>query len=413
MVGPGNSLINRRAVVAGALALPAVARAQSSPFRIGLQSILSGPLALLGTSSRNAIQMEVERINAAGGLAGRPVQLVLGNSKGQPSEATRMARDLAVTAGCDMLLDAEASSGSFAVQEVVRDLGILCIHTASETSSLTADPKLRVASAFRCARQGIHDSIVGGSYAAKIATDTNLTKWATCSPDYAYGRATTAQFLSYLKHFKPDIEVIAEVWPKLGAPDFTGAITKILQAAPQALYSTLYAADLSAFINQGNIYGLFGQMAVFAVNMADYPVLTAVKSLPAGINSGNRYVKTFPDEPQNKEWGDAYFKRFNEYPTNWSWQSATAMRLLEAAVKKSGSTDGKVIADALRGLTVEVPFSARGKVTMRADDQTLVDYAIGWGTTVPKSPYVVDMQAGDWGQIVELETEWKKQAGFV
>ena len=43
-----------------------------------------------------------------------------------------------------------------AVQEVVRDLKVFCVHTASETSSLTADPKLRVATAFRCARQGVH-----------------------------------------------------------------------------------------------------------------------------------------------------------------------------------------------------------------------------------------------------------------
>jgi branched-chain amino acid transport system substrate-binding protein len=65
--------------------------------------------------------------------------------------------------GCEVLLDAEASSGAFAVHEVARDLGFLCIHTNSETSSLTADPKLRLANAFRLCRQGIHDSIVGGS----------------------------------------------------------------------------------------------------------------------------------------------------------------------------------------------------------------------------------------------------------
>ena len=44
------------------------------------------------------------------------------------------------------------------------------------------------------ARQGIHDSIVGGSYAAAIAKAKGLKKWATCSPDYAYGRDTTGEF---------------------------------------------------------------------------------------------------------------------------------------------------------------------------------------------------------------------------
>ena len=48
---------------------------------------------------------------------------------------------------------------------VLRDLGVLCLHTCSETSSLTADPKLHVKTAFRCARQGIHDAVAGGTYA--------------------------------------------------------------------------------------------------------------------------------------------------------------------------------------------------------------------------------------------------------
>lgn len=409
--------LSRRTVLgasAGMLAMPWVARAQANVLKIGIQSIFSGPIALLGTSSRGGIQPEIERINAAGGLLGRQIQAVYRDSKGQPQEAARVARELVNTDGCEILLDAEASSGAFAVQEVVRDLGVLCVHSNSETSSLTADPKLRVATAFRSTRQGVHDAIVGGAHSAKVATAKKLNKWATCSPDYAFGRDTTAQFLEYLQHFKKDIEVISQAWPKLGQPDFTEVITKILQAKPQALYSALYAGDLSAFVNQGNVYALFGAMQTFIPAMGDLPVLTAVKSLPAGIQSANRYLPTFPDTPVNHAWCDAYRKaNNNDYPTNWSWENATAMRFIEGAVKKAGSTDGKKAAAALEGLTVEVPFSTTGKVTMRAEDHTMINYAIGWGTTVPKDPYVVDIEPGDWGQIFELETEWKKKNGYI
>ncbi len=142
--------IDRRSVVAGAvaaLAAPRILRAQETPksgtVRIGMQSILSGPVALVGTSQQNAAQIEVERINANGGLAGRKIELVIRDSKGQPQEAARVARELVNSSGCELLMDAEGSSGAFAVQEVVRDLGVFCIHTATETSALTADPKLR------------------------------------------------------------------------------------------------------------------------------------------------------------------------------------------------------------------------------------------------------------------------------
>jgi branched-chain amino acid transport system substrate-binding protein len=53
---------------------------------------------------------------------------------------------------------------------------------------------------------------------------------------------------------------------------------------------------------------------------------------------------------------------------------------------------------------------------VRAEDQTVVGYAIGWGTTLSKPPYVADMTYGDtygdWGQIFELEKAWKQQNGF-
>src|SRR6185437_1454894 len=172
----------------GILAAPMVVRADSKSIKIGMSTILSGRVAQLGTSSRNAVMMEVEKINGAGGLAGRQIEMVIRDSKGQPQEAARLARELINTDGCEILIDAEASSGAFAVHEVARDLGMLCLHTNSETSALTADPKLHLPNTFRTCRQGVHDSIAGGAYAANIAKAKNLSKWMTASPDYAYGR---------------------------------------------------------------------------------------------------------------------------------------------------------------------------------------------------------------------------------
>src|ERR1700744_4530762 len=225
--------VTRRTVLAGGaaglLTAPWAAKAQANTLKIGMQSILSGPIALLGTSSRNSLMIEQDRINAAGGFLGRQIEFVFRDSKGQPQEAARIARELVNTAGCEILVDSEASSASFAVQEVVRDLGVACIHTNSETSSLTADPKIRVATAFRVARQGVHDAVAGATYLSAFATAKKLNKWATCSPDYAYGRDPTAQYLQFFKQFNPDIEIIADAWPKLGQPDFTEVITKLIQ----------------------------------------------------------------------------------------------------------------------------------------------------------------------------------------
>jgi branched-chain amino acid transport system substrate-binding protein len=396
----------------GLLAAPMVARSQAKSIKIGMPTILSGRVAQLGNCSRNAAMLEVEKFNAAGGIAGKQIELVVRDSKGQPQEAARVARELVNSDGCEILFDAEASSGAFAVHEVARDLGVLCLHTNSETSSLSADPKLRLPHVFRVCRQGIHDSIAGGAYAATIAKTKNLTKWMTASPDYAYGRDTTGEYMEYVKHFKPDVEIVGESWPKLFQPDYTEVVTKILQAKPQALYTCLWGGDITAFIDQGNIYALFGQTETFAVNMADYTALTAVKNLPRGLHSGNRYIKTFPKTAENAAWADAYRAKYNEYPTNWSWQNATVVQFLAEAAKKASSTDGKKLAEVLKGMTITSPFGADGKLTLRAEDQTLVGYAVGWGTTIPSEPYVPEMAPGDWNQIFALEAEWKKKKNF-
>src|ERR1700739_1236365 len=104
------------ASVTGVIASPWIARAQAHVIKIGMPTILSGRVAQLGMSSRNGLMMEVEKINAAGGLAGRQIEMVIRDSKGQPQEAGRIARQLINTEGCELVIDAQASSGAFPAQ---------------------------------------------------------------------------------------------------------------------------------------------------------------------------------------------------------------------------------------------------------------------------------------------------------
>lgn len=393
---------------------PAILRAQTKQtIKIGVPTILSGRVAQLGVTSRNAVQMEFDAFNAAGGFDGRKAELVVRDTKGKPEEAARLVRDMINSDKCDFILDCEASTGAFAIHEVVRDLGTFCIHALSETSSLTADPKLKIPNAFRVNRQGAHDAVAGGNYAAIVAKQKGLKKWMTVSPDYAYGRDTADQFLKYLKYFDSSAEVVGAAWPKIFQPDYTEVITKILQQKPQALFVGLWGGDLVSFIDQGNLYGLFNNIEVFAINLGDYTTLTSIKSLPKGVHSGNRYLKNFPNSPENAAWADAYQKRYNDLPTNWSWAASASASFMIEAMRRSKSLDGKKMADALRGMTINSPFGVGGKMTMRAEDHTLINYALGWGPIIPKAPYIEKMTAISWELITELETKWKKEMGYL
>ena len=407
---------SRRTILAGGAALtgfPNLGFTQPrQPIKVGVPTILSGRVAQLGISSRNAMQIEVDRFNAEGGLDGRPLELVVRDSRGVPAESSRIAREMITSEGCEFLLEAEASSGGFAIHEVVRETGTLTLHINAETSSLTADPRQRFWNAFRVARQGIHDAVAGGAYAANVARARNLRRWMTISPDYAYGRDTTAEFIEYLKHFHSDIQVTGETWPRLFAPDYTENITRLSQGRPQAIYSCLWAGDLVTFVEQASIFGLFAQSQFFAVNMADYTTLQQVRNLPRGVHSGNRYLSSFPDLQTNRDFAAEYNRRFETFPTNWSWQAATGVRLLGKALREVGGTTPRAVAEKLKGMVLDSPFGADGKVTMRAEDQTLVGYAIGWGVTIPAAPFVEGMAPSDWATIFRLEAEWKRSKGW-
>ncbi len=415
--------IDRRTVLKGAVGVaalgtavtgfPAYLKAAGKPIKIGVPTIMSGRVAILGESAVAGAMCTVRRVNAAGGIEGRMLELVVRDSRGKPDEAARMTRDLVNNEGCEIILDGEASSGSFAVNEVVRDIKRVCVHTNSEASSLTADPKNRIPWAFRSARQGIHDAVGGGIYAAAVAKQKGLKKWATISPDYAYGRENTAEFMEYLKIFAPDVEVVLQTWPKLFQPDYTENVTAVLNAAPQAVYSCLWGGDLVAFSDQASLYGLFDQFEAFAVNLGDYPVIKAVKSVPKGVHSGSRYHQNIPDTAENEAWYEDFMANSNVLPTNWSWETATGMDFIVAGLKETGGdTDVEKLSAAMRGKTIDSPFGVGGKLTMRDGDNTLINYMVGYSKTIPEEPYIVDYKQTAWADILKYEEEWKKRNNF-
>src|SRR5437764_12442829 len=107
MTKPNRPGVSRRSTLAlmgaGAVtfATPWVARAQAKTIKVGMPTILSGRVAQLGTSSRNDATIEVDKINAAGGLAGRQIEMVIRDSKGQPQQAPRVSRALVHTDDCE------------------------------------------------------------------------------------------------------------------------------------------------------------------------------------------------------------------------------------------------------------------------------------------------------------------------
>lgn len=412
--------LNRRDILkaAGAAAIagaPAIVKAQSGTIKVGMSAVTTGRFAYAGLGQVVATKLLFDQVNAAGGIDGRKLELIVRDSRNLPEEAVKNVQSLIGTDGCTIIMSAESSSAAAAINEGIRDTKVVCFQMNSEASSLTADPKKFNPLAFRVARQGIHDAIAGGAIISRMAKERNVTRWATCAPDYAFGRETTQQFVEYFQYFGGKMDLVAQVWPKFGAPDFTEVVTKMLSANPQGIFSLCFGGDLISLVEQGNLYGLFKDKMNVLPLYSDYGVVDTVKQQPPNVVVQNRYNWGYPATPANRKWYDDYLKLSGgPKPHNWSWQTgATAQFIVDGLKATKGNPDPVKLAAAIRGTTVQVPFGLNGKVTLRAEDNTLINYPMAYGTAITSDPFVKDWITADWKVILEQEAAWKKKQGYV
>jgi len=79
---------------------------------------------------------------------------------------------------------------------------------------------------------------------------------AGINPDYSYGRDNWAAFLAIMKKHGIELQVVSELWPKLGATDFTSHVATLAQAKPDLVFSCFWAGDTPIFMKQAHAAGL-------------------------------------------------------------------------------------------------------------------------------------------------------------
>jgi branched-chain amino acid transport system substrate-binding protein len=407
--------------IAGCAVGPLIASRGSGaerPIRFGLHGVCSGAGGISGEAALQGIKLWGEEINKKGGLLGREVQIFQRDTFGKPEDAVRYTREFAASGDIDFIIAHGSSAEAFAVAAISKDIKRL-ITSLNETTEYTADPKVRSPYCFRFARNGLLMGIGFGQYAGRVSKDLGLTRWSTIGADYAMGRDTVNFFVEFLKRINPQVEIKAQVWPKLYEADFSPQITAILAARPQAVYSGLWGGDLIAFIKQAAMYGLFEQTKFFSTHLGDYQIIDsitkAIGRLPVGLYTTARYLRNVPDNKANHDFYDAYVKRFGVHPLHWAWLNYLTALSIEEAVKKTRSLDNELVIRALEDLAIRGPggVGRDGTVTIRGRDHQLINYAEGCGITISEEPYLTNIVMGSWDKIIEEETLWLKRKGWL
>ncbi len=109
---------------------------EGEPILIGLQGPMTGDYAYEGQGFVKAVQLLVDQVNEEGGLLGRPVELVIEDDAGDPTQSALVA-DRLIDAGVVAVIGAYNSTATEPASEIYAEEGIMHITPSSTATRLT------------------------------------------------------------------------------------------------------------------------------------------------------------------------------------------------------------------------------------------------------------------------------------
>ena len=365
-------MLNRNRLLAGAAALVAAsfvlpASAQDT-IKIGELNSYKNFAAFL-EPYKKGWEMAVEEVNASGGVLGKKIEIVSRDDNGNPADAVRVAEELLSREKVAFLVGTFPSNVGLAVADFAKQRKTLFIAAEPLTDKIVWDQGN--AYTFRLRTSTYMQTAMLIPDAAKL----KKKRWAIVYPNYEYGTSATAAFKKLLKEKQPDVEFVAEQAPPLGKIDAGAVAQALADAKPDAIFSSLFGADLAKFVREGQQRGLFKGVEVFNLLAGEPEYLDPLKDeAPVGW-----YVTGYPwydiKTPEHKKFLDAYQAKYKDYPRLGSVVGYSTVMSVVAAMKKAGSLDQEKLIAAMANLPVGTPF---GTATFRAlDHQSTMGAYVG------------------------------------
>ncbi len=299
---------------------------------------------------KKGMALALEEVNNSGGVLGRRLELVVRDDGGNPGDAVRVAEELIAREKVNVLMGTFASHVGLAVSNLANQRKVLFVASEPLTDKIVWENGNRYT--FRLRPSTYMQTAMLIPEAVKL----KKKRWAVVYPNYEYGQSATESFKKLLSKAQPDVEFVAEQAPPLGKIDAGAVVQALADAKPDAIFSSLFAADLQKFVREGNTRGLFKGRAVLNLLAGEPEYLDTFKDeTPAGW-----WVTGYPwseiKTAEHEAFLAAYRKRWNDYPRQGSVVGYTAVHAVAAAIRKAKSVDTEKLVEAMEGLEMESPF---------------------------------------------------------
>jgi len=361
--------VGAAAVGSGVLGAPAVLRAQtkrgvpSDPVKIGVLAIRAGVAAPVGAAGQRGVEWWADRVNKAGGILGRKVELVL-EEESSPKDTVERFRKLVLQTKVDVISGGISTAVGLALGPVTEELGTIWLSWDATTQNGVEETIPKPKWAFRSVdneAEAVGGAILTAKHFKGIKTVAGINN------DYSYGRDCWATFMAALKRYTPDVKPVLDLWPKLGVTDFSSHIAAIQQAKPDLLMSSFWSGDTTIIMKQAAAVGLFKTMkACFTTGGGVHDSLKkdfTPEGLILGYNS--MYFNHVGASPLLKQFVREYKAKYNEYPPYECDHAYFTVEAYKAAVEKAYAAAGQwpakeQIVKALEGIEVESLSGRRG-----------------------------------------------------
>jgi branched-chain amino acid transport system substrate-binding protein len=374
--------------VLGGMALSQLpAAAEELP--IGLATAQTGGLAPYDQPSFKGLEMAVEEINAAGGIAGKfPIKLIVRDTRSDAAQTALVAQEL-VDQGVKIMITPCDADPSIAAGQITQAAQVPTFSFCATT------PTLPIAVGNYMFGNYPADNVQAAVLAKHAIKQGHRRAYILKSPDSAYTLKLPEYFAASFK--AKGGEIVGEGTFSMGQQDFGAEVTKIkaLNPAPDVIMTAAYEPDFPAFIRQLRSAGV--NTPILGSDGIDSPTTFGLRNLVEGVVFTAAGFAT-EGSPLAK-FNEKYKQRTGQEPaTNYIANGYDLGKVIEAAVTKAGGIEPTAIRDAIASLEkvpgVTGPITYAGTQGMPLRSVALVRIKDGGRELVSQSvPAAADIPA--------------------
>ncbi|MEW5751370.1 ABC transporter substrate-binding protein [Pseudomonas saponiphila] len=361
--------------------------------KIGITTFMSGSASVFGMPAKAAAELYIEELNSAGGIDGVKVDPVYVDEGVGGDRLLSEYRRVVQEQGAKVMIASISSGNCNTLAPVAEDLKVVNILWDCGTEKALEGHSYKYV--FRTQANAVTEMVASVLYLLKVNPDFKTI--AVVNQDYAWGRDSWEIFSALLKQLKPDVKVVAELFPKFGASDFSAEVSRLQVLRPDIVLTTSWGGDLDTFVRQASQRGLL-KTSKFFLALGETSLERLGNTLPDGVLIGARGDHYFLNpqyakDARHQAFVTKYHERTGTYPIYSVYHMVQALDGMKAAYLRAIQANGgkwpneEQLADAFKGLEFR---GLTSQIRIRPEDgQGLESQLFGITTSSPDYKFKV------------------------